>query len=193
MPSKFAFVGAHGVGKTTLVAAVGKWINANGCAAETTPEVPRLICEMVQDPTFFRRGNTSLLKQTAILLAQMAVEHAPASAHGNALLCDRAVLDHWAYTKHLFQDDLAEAQLEEPLEHFVRLHCASYRLLIHIPIEFAPEDDGTREDHVVFQKDIDRLILNLLDSWNLPYTTIGGSLAIRVQKAVNVIRTRMSE
>lgn len=189
---KVGFVGAHGVGKTTLVNTICDRLNAAGCSAASTPEIPRVICEIAQDRGFFRRANNTPLRQAAILLGQAMTELRFSENRHSVLLCDRTVLDHWAYAKFLFGGAFAEARVEDAVAHFVRQHCASYRLILRLPIEFPAEDDGTREEDAGFQVGIDETLVGLLNTWNLPAVTVRGALDERADAALGEIRAALS-
>jgi hypothetical protein len=78
----------------------------------------------------------------------------------DAIICDRAVLDNYAYMVH--------ATGERPeLEAFIAHWMKTYTLLVKVPIVEPPPFDGTRDTSVEFQRDIDRLIDKLLDRFQL--------------------------
>ena len=52
--------------------------------------------------------------------------------------------------------------MQTVVDELVKRHCETYDLVFYIPIEFELEDDGTREDDVQFQLDIDSQIKELL-------------------------------
>jgi thymidylate kinase len=163
---KLTFVGAHGTGKTTLVNALAERIESLGIKCSVTPEVPRIICESADDATYFRRGKNSLSKQILLLVGQPIYEVAAING-ASILLCDRAILDHWAYTRHLFMKELKEQEALSPLSNLIAKHCQSYDFIFYVPIEFAPLDDGTREGDQDFQKAIDQEIRELLKTFGL--------------------------
>jgi tRNA uridine 5-carbamoylmethylation protein Kti12 len=63
---KIAFTGSHGVGKTTLINELEKELSISK-NIEVTKEIPRIICEGVNNPEYFRRGQNNLEKQLLIL------------------------------------------------------------------------------------------------------------------------------
>lgn len=184
MPTKIALTGAHGVGKTSLCELVVQKLESQGTAAKTTPEVPRIICDLAEDQTFFRRGKNTILKQTLILLYQINAEAHKLDQDSGIVVCDRALLDHWAYTKYLFDEVLSEEGLIGLYEQFVSDYCRTYSMLFYIPIEFPPVDDGTRESDEGFQKAIDEIIVEFLSKYSLPYITVRGSLVERCNEIV---------
>jgi nicotinamide riboside kinase len=171
---KIALTGAHGVGKSTLAHFLKEELGKFNKAARVTPEVPRLICDFVGDREYFRRGKNTILKQALILIGQLVIEAEQRKAD-SLQICDRTLLDHWAYTLHAFKEELAAQDLLEVYETFTVRHCATYDKIFYIPNEVQPVDDGTREADLLFQAEIDRLIVDLMDKHGLAYTTITGT------------------
>ena len=89
---KIALTGAHGTGKSTLAKFLQAEIEKRNLIASVTPEVPRMICETVNDKEYFRRGNNSLLKQSLILLGQLVIEE-QSQKNVNVQICDRTLFD----------------------------------------------------------------------------------------------------
>lgn len=185
--TKLTFVGAHGTGKTTLVNAVNAHLASLGISCSVTPEVPRIICDSAGDPTFFRRDNNTLLKQALLLAGQPIYEMAAAAEGKLFLLCDRAILDHWAYTKCLFRNELKTEGVLASFDNFVVKHCASYDRIFYVPIELSPQDDGVREGDHEFQAAIDEEILRLLKAYGLTYHTVSGAVPERVAQVVRML------
>lgn len=177
---KIALVGAHGTGKTTLTRKITSEAGLLGttCRLAFTPEIPRIICTAANDTQYFRRGHNTLLKQLLLLVAQPIFETS-CGRDIDILLCDRSLLDHWAYTKALFPQDVP-ADIEQVLATLIRQHLESYDLIVYIPIEFAVQDDGTREGDSAFQAEIDSLIRGTLIAWTVPFIEIRGSLEARI-------------
>ena len=121
-----------------------------------------------------------------ILLAQMTLEAEPTNA---LRLSDRTVLDHWAYTKLLFPQDLKANSITGPLSHFIERHCdVMYQKILYIPPEIAPVDDGTRESSTEFQQQVDEVIRELLADFGLTYETVRGNVQERLDRAMTLTR-----
>jgi thymidylate kinase len=86
---KVAFIGTHGVGKTTLCFELAGALKREGLYVDVVKEVARL------SPLPVNR-KTSLDAQTWILMTQVAEEIRSASLH-EIVVCDRSVLDNYAY------------------------------------------------------------------------------------------------
>lgn len=184
---KIALTGAHGTGKSTLAKFLQLEMEKRNLIASVTPEVPRLICETVNDKEYFRRGNNSLLKQSLILLGQLIIEE-QSRDNVDIQICDRTLFDHWAYSLSLFGAEIASGNYIEVYENFISQHCKSYDIIFYIPIEFKPLDDGTREGDEMFQAEIDTLITGLLKKHKIEYKTITGSVENRCKTILDTIK-----
>src|SRR5512146_1552489 len=85
---KLAFIGTHGVGKTTLCYDLAAALKRQGVNVDMVKEVARL------SPLPINR-KTSLEAQLWILTTQIAEEIRSAAQH-EVVICDRSVLDNYA-------------------------------------------------------------------------------------------------
>jgi thymidylate kinase len=175
---KIAFTGSHGVGKTTLINELEKELSISK-NIEVTKEIPRIICEVVNNPEYFRRGQNNLDKQLLILLGQVIQEYDLSKSDLEIVLCDRTIFDHWAYTLYLFKNELNNDYIKI-IENFLVKHMSSYDKIFYLPIEFDVEDDGTREDDKKFQEQVDSLIINNLEKFKIPFRRVTGSVLERI-------------
>ncbi len=175
---RIALVGAHGTGKTTLATALVAKLRSREISVGVTPEIPRIICQRAKDPEYFRRANNKLLKQLMLLVGQPIYEQSIDAS--SVCVCDRSILDHWAYTKYLFLDEMEAEGVAELLEFLVVKHMSNYDRLFYVPIEFAVQDDGTREGDSSFQSAIDAEIRGLLSTHELGHTRISGTVNERL-------------
>src|SRR5215210_6845411 len=164
---KIALTGAHGVGKSTLAMSLQQQLKAKNISVIVTPEVPRMICDLVDDKEFFRRSNNTLLKQSLIMVGQLVIEEQ--NKGYDIQICDRTLFDHWAYSLSMFEDELNKNNLCEVFEKFITDHCFTYDKIFYIPNEIKPIDDGTRESDLAFQANIDLIITQLLNKHNIAY------------------------
>jgi nicotinamide riboside kinase len=140
---KLAFIGSHGVGKTTLCYGLAARLKARDVAVEVVHEVARRCPLPINE-------ETSLAAQSWILHSQIA-EELVAQARYPVVICDRSVLDNYVYL-------LLAAGRQPPLEGLVDLWMASYDLLVAVPIVEAPSPDGIRSASPSFQRAVeDRL------------------------------------
>jgi len=144
---KVAFIGTHGVGKTTLCYDLASVLKRQGVHVDIVKEVARL------SPLPINR-KTSLDAQTWILMTQVAEEIRSAALH-EVVVCDRSVLDNYAYMA------LACGR-QTAIERFVMHWMKSYDLLFKVPISGAATADGIRDTDEFFMRSIDQLVDSLL-------------------------------
>lgn len=150
---KIAFIGTHGVGKTTLCFELAARMKRLDLSVEIVKEVAR------HSPLPINR-ETTLEAQTWILHSQIAQEIALA-ANYEAVVCDRSVLDNYAYMVHSFGP-------QPHLEPLLRNWIGSYRALFKVPVLREPSFDGTRDTSASFQMEIDALLDELIAEFELP-------------------------
>ena len=144
---KIAFIGTHGVGKTTLCHDLVATLRRSGINADMVREVARL------SPLPINR-QTSLDAQTWILVTQVGEEIRSASQH-DVVVCDRSALDNYAY--------LARACGRQPaIEAFVDHWMSLYDVLFKVPITGIALPDGVRDVDETFVREIDVMVDALL-------------------------------
>ena len=144
---KLAFIGSHGVGKTTLCYGLAARLKARDLHLEMVREVAR------RCPLPINR-ETNLAAQSWILHTQIA-EELSAESDYDVVLCDRSVLDNYVYL-------LLAAGPQPALEALVDSWMDSYDLLVHVPVVEAPSADGLRATDPSFQAAVeDRLGLEV--------------------------------
>jgi GTPase SAR1 family protein len=140
---KIAFIGSHGVGKTTLCYDLAARLKRQDRAVDLVKEVAR------RCPLPINR-DTTLSAQAWILHTQIADEIA-AAAQNDVVICDRSVLDNYAY----LVNQVGRLPAYDAL---VREWVASYDALFKVPIVDPPTFDGQRDVSQTFQRDIDGVI-----------------------------------
>jgi nicotinamide riboside kinase len=151
---KLAFIGTHGVGKTTLCYDLVASLKRHGLDADLVKEVARL------SPLPINR-QTSLDAQTWILVTQIGEEIRSASRHA-VVVCDRSVLDNYAYM-------VLACGRRRPIERFVEYWMKTYDLLIKVPITGTAAADGVRDVDELFVRSIDGLVDTLLAEKRIPH------------------------
>lgn len=153
MGAKIAFIGTHGVGKTVLTYLVASRLRALSLDADVAEEKSR------RSP-FPINEATTLEGQLWILAAQWR-EELEASRRAAYVVCDRSVLDNYAY--------LERACGEQPwLRGFLAHWSRTYDALFWVPIvEDRIVADGTRSTAPAFQRDIDRRVGDLVERFGI--------------------------
>ena len=144
---KIAFMGSHGVGKTTLCFDVAARLKRLDLGVDLVKEVARA-CPLPINK------DTTVEAQAWILHTQIAEELA-AEARYEVVVCDRSVLDNYAYLVH-------QAGRRPEYDGLVREWMGSYDGLFKVPILHPPSFDGTRDTSGTFQSEVDWVIDRLL-------------------------------
>jgi nicotinamide riboside kinase len=151
---KIAFIGTHGVGKTTLCYELAAALKRESIHVDIVKEVARLSPLPINQ-------KTSLEAQTWIFLTQMAEEIRSGSQH-DVLVCDRSVLDNYAYMMLAFGRQL-------PIERFMHHWMKSYDLLFKVPFGGQLSADGVRDTDTFFADAVDQLVDKLLAERSIPH------------------------
>jgi nicotinamide riboside kinase len=138
--AKIAFIGSHGVGKTTLCYGLAARLKRRDVALDIVHEVAR------RSPLPINQS-TTVPAQRWILLQQIAEEVIAAERYP-VVLCDRSVLDNYVYL-------LLAAGADPIFEPLVERWLATYDLLVHVPILELPSKDGVRAADPSFQRAVD--------------------------------------
>jgi nicotinamide riboside kinase len=144
---KVAFIGTHGVGKTTLCYDLAALLKRHDAHVDIVKEVARL------SPLPVNR-QTSLEAQLWILTSQVAEEIRSASRHP-VVVCDRSALDNYAYLVYA-------CGRQRAIERFVDFWMKSYDLLFKVPMAGDVSADGFRDTDEFFMRAIDELVDSLL-------------------------------
>jgi nicotinamide riboside kinase len=140
---KVAFIGTHGVGKTTLCYGLAARLKRRDVGVEVVHEVARRCPLPINE-------ETSVAAQSWILHTQVA-EELVAQARYPVAVCDRSVLDNYVYL-------LLAAGRQEVPESLVDFWLRTYDLLVHVPIVEDLSPDGIRSPDPGFQQAVeDRL------------------------------------
>lgn len=150
---KIAFIGTHGVGKTTLCYGLAARLKARDITLELVHEVAR------RCPLPINEG-TSLASQSWILHTQLA-EEVIAQARYPVVICDRSVLDNYVYL-------VLAAGRQAALEHLVADWLETYDLLVVVPITEAPQEDGIRTTDPEFQRLIEQRVRREIAEREIP-------------------------
>ncbi len=151
-PLKVAFLGSHGVGKTTLCFELAARLKRRDLRVDMVKEVARSC------PLPLNR-DTTLDAQSWILHTQIARE-IEQMVHHDVIVCDRSVLDNYAY----FVSKFGRTQVFDGL---IASWLPTYGLLVKVPIIAPPRFDGIRDTGRDYQKEIDHTIELLLKDFRV--------------------------
>jgi predicted ATPase len=149
---KLAFVGSHGVGKTTLCFDLASQLKRLDLGVDLVKEVARRCPLPINE-------ETTLDAQAWILHTQIAEEMAAAATY-EVVVCDRSVLDNYAYL-------VARVGRRPELDPLVGNWIRTYNALFKVPVLEAPSFDGTRAVSRSFQIEIDSTIDELISSFGV--------------------------
>ena len=154
---KVAFIGTHGVGKTTLCFELAALLKRDAVNVDMVKEVARLSPLPINQ-------RTSYEAQVWILANQIS-EEIRSSANHDVVVCDRSVLDNYAY--------LARACGRQPgLERFLDEWLPTYDALFLVPHVGDATPDGVRDTDEQFVQDIDHFIRVLLAERAVPHVAL---------------------
>ena len=156
---KIAFIGSHGVGKTTLCYGLAARLKAADVSLEVVGEIAR------RCPLPINR-DTTLSAQAWILHTQIA-EELVATARYDLVICDRSVLDNFVYL-------LLAAGGRSDLEPLIAAWTATYQLLVHVPVLDMPRADGIRSTDPSFQRAVEERLEKELAGRTLPVLRLDG-------------------
>ncbi len=150
---KVAFIGSHGVGKTTLCYGLAARLKRRDVGVEVVHEVARRCPLPINE-------ETSVAAQSWILHTQIA-EELVAQARYPVVVCDRSVLDNYVYL-------LLAAGRQEAPEGLIALWIQGYDLLVHVPIVEDLSPDGVRAPDPGFQHAVEERLAQELAARGLP-------------------------
>lgn len=149
---KVAFIGSHGVGKTTLCYGLAARLKVHDFSLEVVHEVARRCPLPINE-------ETGLASESWILHTQIA-EELLAQARYPVVICDRSALDNYVYL-------LLTAGPTEGLSALVDWWMTTYDLLVEVPIVHDLSADGVRSEDPVFQRAVEERLRKELQKKNL--------------------------
>ncbi len=156
---KLAFVGSHGVGKTTLCYGLAARLKAADVSLDVVGEIAR------RCPLPINR-DTTLAAQAWILHTQIA-EEILAAARYDFVICDRSVLDNFVYL-------LLSTGPQPTFDALVDSWIGTYDLLVRVPIVADLRPDGLRSTDPGFQSAVDERLSREVRSRGLEILDLTG-------------------
>lgn len=152
---KIALIGTHRIGKTTVLYELAAELKKKGFNVGILEEV-------VRDCPLPVNEEATEASQKWIVFTQIARELALENTY-DILLCDRSVLDDYAYYFNKFGKN-------EILEHVVKDHLKTYSFLFKLPFRTdLLNEDGFASVNKDFQRQIDQKLDFLLEKFNQKY------------------------
>ncbi len=149
---KVALVGTHGVNKTTIAYELAGVLKRKGKSVELLTEIARE-CPLPLNEQATREAYQWIIARQV----QLEIEKTP---RADILICDRSVLDNFAYYVRRYGRIGEEAKA---LESYCHSWITSYDLLVRLPITHSLTSDGFRSTDARFQQEIDRLCDQLFE------------------------------
>ncbi|MFY9555074.1 MAG: AAA family ATPase [Blastocatellia bacterium] len=150
---KVALVGTHGVNKTTIAYELAGVLKRNGRTVELLTEIARE-CPLPLNEQATREAYQWIIARQV----QLEIEKYP---RADVLVCDRSVLDNFAYYVRRYGNKGEEA---EALTAYCRSWMKTYDLLVRLPIAEPLAPDGFRSTDTGFQRDIEILCDELFEA-----------------------------
>ena len=148
-PAKIAFIGSHGIRKTTALLAFAAEVQRAGRSVELGREVVR------DNPLGINEGATGEA-QLWVLVSQIRQE-LELGRKADVLVTDRGVMDNYAY--YLRSCGGTDAFSAEPL---VRRWSATYDLVVRLLPDVALQADGVRSTSDAFRDEIEAILDRVL-------------------------------
>ena len=147
---KIAVIGAHSTGKTSMCKQLKKWLEQQGLHV-------KLVSEIARKCPYPLNEKTSLQAQQWVFDKQVEAEKKHADC--DVLICDRSVLDNYAYLHYV------EGEHEEFFSN-IKEHLGSYDALLvtRINHHLAIEDDGFRSMDKEFRREIQSIIYDKINN-----------------------------
>lgn len=140
---KIAFIGSHGVGKTTLCFGLAARLKTRDLSLEVVHEVARRCPLPINVQTTYEA-------QAWIAHTQLADELL-AQARYPLVICDRAIVDNYAYLV------LSHGPRRE-LDRLVDDWLPTYDQLFLVPVVELPQADGLRAVDPIFQREVEQQV-----------------------------------
>jgi hypothetical protein len=177
MKNTYVLTGAHGTGKTTLIANLKELlVNQYFFSQSVTRTSGATINQKASDDD-----------QRKILDAVLVYEKEHNIFNITSIL-DRSFIDFYAYTIYLYeQQRVTTNTLIQVRKEFLQ-RVPKYTTIFYLPIEFEVADDGVRNTDIAFQRKIDEIIRGLLTEYFADrYVTIQGTMQERVERMMYLI------
>lgn len=172
---KIAIIGTHGVGKTTLCYDVAAAIKKQDKNVDIVKEVSRS-CPLPINK------DTTKSAQAWILHTQIAKEIESQSVH-DVVICDRSVLDNYAYLVHKTGRD---AMLDKLISSWMK----TYDFIFKIPITDNLTADRVRDTDAKWQSEINNIVDELADEFKINFVELSKNKADWMNEILAAVMTK---
>lgn len=175
---RIIITGAHGTGKTTLM---------NALAEDGTRTISQVDRKVVEENGWGHSENTNTDCQKAIY---KAIKKELSSKR--SYISDRGLSCVAAYTfNKVLTEEIPKIVADKQYLDLEKFHKDNPDILVvYTPIEFPLVTDGVRSTDPQFQEQIDFLIKNILDTAQIPYITVTGSVEERKAQVEEELQKR---
>ncbi len=180
--TRIGIIGSAGTGKSTIAVAIADQMKIPICLSKTiTGEILNRdgydYSSMIQVERFLAQGN----RQVEMLNKHIAFEDA-----NDQFVTDRTVIDLLAYTIAESHEDPAK------VDFFYKLCKEQSKKYTHLFVcpwvgKLAPNNRRTLNPW--YQYMIHSLDCSILNDWNIKFVTLGGDMDVKIQKAIEVIKS----
>lgn len=177
---KFCFTGTQGTGKTTVLTEVKK-------------EFPELevITEVVR--RLVKEQGIKINEEGEVKTQKLIFDCYSSLINKEGFLSDRCIIDVMAYTTYLARNTKEPLATEfkwvlRDQHRFLSNNKKKIGEIFYFPIEFPVVADGVRSIDEGFRKEIDSYIKGILQSYEIPFTTVRGTVKQRCDIVLKKIR-----
>lgn len=178
---RIIFTGAQGTGKTTVL----NYFKENNfhVITEVVRNLAKSGVKINKDGD--EKSQTKIFKEYEKLLSTLDV---------NGYISDRGLIDVTAYTIYLTKKGLISEQfMNKQIKSLKKFRMNNPDIVYcYFPIEFDIVDDGVRDMDEEFRKEIDQIIVDLLNECNIQPIMIKGDIEYRINK-VSRLMTWLNE
>ena len=173
---RIILTGAQGTGKTTLM---------NALASDGTRTISHI-------RKFAAEKNIDISSASEAGQKEFFKSLKKELSSKRSYISDRGLTCVAAYTfEKAVTEEISKKTADKQYMDIVKFHTENPDiLLVYVPIEFEIEDDGERSVDIIFQKKIDFLIKNILETTNINYITVTGSVEERVSQIEAALKSK---
>lgn len=182
---KINFVGSQGTGKSTLLQAMKEDPMFKNFSFKT---------EIIRD--LIKKGKCVINENGNAKSQQKFFDkYLDLLSNETKFVSDRCIIDVYAYTSWLYdhKETISQQEMKSLYREILRqryfVRNRQYGIVIYFPIEFELVDDGVRSLNPKFQKEIDEIIIDTLERFQIDYYKVTGSVEQRLEQVKKIIKS----